>query len=201
MLLQKRGKNRRDVHRGVHIILLISVIFVFTIYGCGGETNVISDYGEPVQSLDYDLNQAEEYFANEDYASAALAYDNFIKNHPLSDDVPYALFREGLAFFKVSEDTRKDQTSTEYAAMKFSDLILMYPNSKYTSNAMSYLRLCHERLAEHNFNVGKYYFDRKEYNAAIMRFQELITKYPGFGFDEEAKRYIEESKKNLSEMK
>ena len=58
-----------------------------------------------------------------------------------------------------------------------------------------------EALAEYNFNVGIYYFEREEYNAAIIRFQEVITKYPGFGFDEDSKRYIEESKKLLSEMR
>jgi len=174
--------------------------FIFLV-GCGGPDNVISDYSEPTPTMDYDLNMAEELFAAEEYEDAALAYEIFIQNHPLNDNIPYALFRQGLSYFKISTDTNRDQAPTERAAVVFSQLILMYPNSKYVSNAMSYLRLCHERLAEYNFNVGMYYFDRKEYNAAIMRFQEVITKYPGFGFDEEAKRYIEESKKNLSELK
>ncbi|MBN1883288.1 MAG: outer membrane protein assembly factor BamD [Deltaproteobacteria bacterium] len=183
------------------VFFCMAVLGCAALFGCGGPENVISDYSEPTPTMDYDLNTAEELFAEEEYESAALAYEVFIQNHPLNDNVPYALFRQGLSYFKVSENTNRDQAPTERAAVIFSQLILMYPNSKYVSNAMSYLRLCHERLAEYNFNIGIYYFDKKEYNAAIMRFQEVITKYPGFGYDEQAKRYIEESKKNLSELK
>jgi len=183
------------------LVSTTAILGLIVLFGCGAQENVISDYSEPTPTMDYDLNTAEELFAAEEYESAALAYEIFIQNHPLNDNVPYALFRQGLSYFKVSENAYRDQSPTERAAVTFSQLILMYPNSKYVSNAMSYLRLCHERLAEYNFNIGMYYFDRKEYNAAIIRFQEVITKYPGFGYDEEAKRYIEESKKSLSELK
>jgi outer membrane protein assembly factor BamD len=183
------------------LLSTVAILGFVVLFGCGGNENVISDYSEPTPTMDYDLNMAEELFAAEEYENAAIAYEIFIQNHPLNDNVPYALFRQGLSYFKVSSNTNADQAPTERAAVIFSQLILMYPNSKYVSNAMSYLRLCHERLAEYNFKVGMYYFDRKEYNAAIMRFQEVITKYPGFGYDEEAKRYIEESKKSLSELK
>jgi outer membrane protein assembly factor BamD len=182
--------------------VILSVFIIVTLSGCGGgPDNVIRDDSQPVPVLESDLSTAENYFSKEDYTSAVVAYDNFIKKHPLNDNIPYALFRQGLSYFKISEDTRRDQTNTERAAEKFSQLILMYPNSKYVSNAMSYLRLCHERLARYNFNVGVYYFDKEEYNAAILRFQDVITKFPGFGYDEESKRYIEESKKRLSEKK
>jgi outer membrane protein assembly factor BamD len=193
--------SAKKAHTTLFLIFSIALA-VILIAGCSKEDkNVIRDYGEPTPTLDYDLNTAENFFATEDYASAAAGYDSFIKSHPLNDNVPYALFRQGLSYFKLSEDPRKDQAPTEKAAEKFSQLILMYPNSKYISSAMSYLRLCHERLAEYNFNVGMYYFEREEYNAAIIRFQDVITKYPGFGYDEDAKKYIEESKKLLSEMK
>lgn len=180
----------------------LSIAFLAALAGCGGgPDNVIRDDSQPVPVLESDLSTAEDYFSKEDYSSAAVAYENFITKHPLNDNIPYALFREGLSYFKISEDTRRDQTNTEHAAEKFSQLILMYPNSKYVSNAMSYLRLCHERLALYNFNVGIYYFDKSEYSAAILRFQDVLTKYPGFGYDEQSKRYIEESKKRLSEEK
>jgi outer membrane protein assembly factor BamD len=184
-------------------ILLVPVLLLaaWSLVACGGPDNVIRDDSQPLPILESDLSTAEGFFAKEDYASAAVAYENFIKKHPLNENIPYALFREGLSYFKVSEDTKREQSTTEKAAEKFSQLILMYPNSKYVSNAMSYLRLCHERLAQYNFNVGIYYFDKGEFNAAILRFQDVITKYPGFGYDEDAKRYIEESKKKLSEEK
>jgi outer membrane protein assembly factor BamD len=190
------------IHDRAFSAVILSLVLIFVVAGCGGgPDNVIRDESQPVPVLESDLSTAENYFTKEDYASAVVAYDNFIKKHPLNENIPYALFREGLAYFKISEDTRRDQSNTERAAEKFSQLILMYPNSKYVSNSMSYLRLCHERLALYNFNVGVYYFDRAEYNAAIVRFQDVITKYPGFGYDEESKRYIEESKKRLSERK
>lgn len=199
--------THKKVKRNLSFLILFTIFFLtlpifFAISGCGGgDKNVRTSTGEPEPTLDFDLKTAEKLFAEEEYDKAAVAYENFIRKHPLNNNVPYALFREGLSFFKSSKDPKRDQTPTEMAAIKFSQLILMYPNSKYTSNAMSYLRLCHERLAEYNFNVGMYYFDREEFNAAIIRFEEVITKYSGFGFDEQAKRYIEESKKRLSELK
>ncbi len=182
-------------------MVIFSIFVAASLAACAAPDNVIRDNSQPVPILESDLSTAEGYFTKEDYANASVAYDNFIKKHPLNENIPYALFREGLSYFKISEDTKRDQSYTEKAAEKFSQLILMYPNSKYVSNAMSYLRLCHERLAQYNFNVGIYYFDKEEYNAAILRFQDVITKYPGFGYDEDSKRYIEESKKKLSERK
>ena len=182
--------------------LVLLILITASLISCGGgPDNVIRDDSQLVPILESELSTAENYFAAEDYGNAAVAYENFIKKHPLNENIPYALFREGLSYFKVSEDTKREQSTTEMAAMKFTQLILEYRNSKYVSNAESYLRLCHERLAQYNFNVGLYYFDRDEYNAAIIRFQDVITKYPGFGLDEDAKRYIEESKKRLSEEK
>ena len=126
----------------------VAILGFIALFGCGGPENVISDYSEPTPTMDYDLNMAEELFAAEEYEDAAWAYEIFIQNHPLNDNVPYALFRQGLSYFKISENAYRDQSPTERAAVTLSQLILMYPNSKYVSNAMSYLRLCHERLAE-----------------------------------------------------
>jgi len=192
---------KKNLSLSVLLTLLTTISLLFLISGCGGNENVRTSTGEPEPTLDFDLKTAEKLFAEEEYDVAAIAYENFIKKHPLNKNVPYALFREGLSYFKSSSNTKRDQLPTEKAAIKFSQLILMYPNSKYTSNAMSYLRLCHERLAEYNFNVGMYYFERDEFNAAIIRFEDVINKYSGFGFDEQSKKFIEESKKRLSELK
>jgi outer membrane protein assembly factor BamD len=184
------------------LFFILLAIIATTLVSCGGgPDNVIRDDSQPVPVLESDLATAENYFAKEDYSNAAVAYDNFIRKHPLNDNIDYALFREGLSYFNISQDPRRGQATTEKAARIFGWLIHDYPNSKYRFNAETYFGLCNDRLAHYYFNIAVFRFDQGQYSAAIIMFQYVLDNYAGFALDEDAHRYQEECKKRLSKEK
>ena len=40
-----------------------------------------------------------------------------------------------------------------------------------------------QKLAEHEFYVGEFYFNRKQYKAALKRFETITRDYPNLGLD------------------
>jgi outer membrane protein assembly factor BamD (BamD/ComL family) len=47
--------------------------------------------------------------------------------------------------------------------------------------------------------VGEYYFDRKQYLAALLRFEKITRDYANVGLDYKVGYYISESKRRLAE--
>ena len=52
---------------------------------------------------------------------------------------------------------------------------------------------CRRQLAQRELYVGKFYFNRGAYNAAIKRFETILKEYPGSEYDDQALYYLGES--------
>ena len=61
------------------------------------------------------------------------------------------------------------------------------------------LRECKKRLGEHEFYVGQFYFKKKDYKAAIKRFELIMREYTNLGLDYKTSYFLKESKKLLAE--
>jgi outer membrane protein assembly factor BamD len=53
-----------------------------------------------------------------------------------------------------------------------------YPDSKLVPQAKQRLREVQEVLAEREFNIGRFYYLRLAYPAAIARLKTLVDRYP-----------------------
>jgi outer membrane protein assembly factor BamD (BamD/ComL family) len=53
-----------------------------------------------------------------------------------------------------------------------------YPTGEWAEKARQYLRMAQQRLAEHEFIIGKYYYKKKNYEAALNRFQTMFAQFP-----------------------
>jgi outer membrane protein assembly factor BamD len=54
-------------------------------------------------------------------------------------------------------------------------------------------------MAEQEFYIGQFYFRRKEYQAALKRFESIASEYPNIGLDYKIEYYIGETKKRMAE--
>jgi outer membrane protein assembly factor BamD len=114
----------------------------------------------------------------EQYVEAIAAYEEFKKIHPTHEEMPYVQYQIGSAYFDQMLSLDRDQTFTKKALSAFEYLIANYPPSLFTEKAKKKVEMLKKRLADHEFYVGKFYYRRRNYWAASVRFQELLAKFP-----------------------
>ena len=64
------------------------------------------------------------------------------------------------------------------AEEEYRSLIMEYPDSKLVPQARQRLREVQEVLAEREYNIGRFYYLRLAYPAAIARLKTLVDRYP-----------------------
>lgn len=162
-------------------------------------TRVRDEYPLNPVALMAELGIADSYFENEQYIDAEVAYNSFIELHPSNANVPYTMFQLGMCHYNQMQTIDRDQTETLKARKEFERLIARFPQSKFALMAEKNLREVKQRLAEHEFYVGEFYFRTKKYGAALKRFEGIQRDYANIGLDYKTNRYIEETKQRLKE--
>ena len=148
-----------------------------------------------------ELKLADSYYYLKKYDDAIFAYEEFIGLHPKNEAVPYVLYQIGISYFNKTDTPDREQVSAYKALENFKYLALNYPENKYAEKAKKYIDECLQRICEHEFLIGKFYFKTKHYKAAISRFKGIIEKYPDTGFYSKAKMYIEDCENALQKEK
>jgi outer membrane protein assembly factor BamD len=143
-----------------------------------------------------ELRLADAEFGAEQYLEAIDSYRLFIKFHPTHEMVAngYASFRIGEAYFKqlptdfwlFPPSYEKDQSSTEDAGNELKSFLDKYPDSPYRDKAKEILVKVGKKLADHEWYVAKYYWQRNKPMGTVLRLRRLLERYRGVGYDEEA---------------
>lgn len=135
------------------------------------------------------LEKAYAYYKNKDTALAISTLDRFIKIHPASPALDYALYLRGVVNF--NEDTgfldfiaKQDMADRDQKAAKesfdaFKELVTRFPDSKYSEDARQRMGYMVNTLARSELNVARYYHKRGAYVAAINRLQAAIQDFQG----------------------
>lgn len=149
-------------------------------------------------ALRAELGIADANFSREEYGYAEAAYNDFLNLHPISENIPYVMYQIGMCHYNKMLTVDRDQTETAAAAKEFERLITRFPASRFSFLAEKNLRECKKRQAEHEFYIGKLYFNMRQYHAALKRFEIVVQKYPNLGLDHKVGFMIEETKKQLA---
>lgn len=133
------------------------------------------------------LDKAYAQFKNGDQAQAIATIDRFIKLHPASPALDYALYLKGTVNFAdnlgfLGSFTRQDLSERDQKAAKesfeaYKELAARFPDSKYTADARQRMTYIVNSLALYEVHVARYYFSRGAYVAAINRAQLAIADY------------------------
>jgi outer membrane protein assembly factor BamD len=142
------------------------------------------------------LEKAFAYYKANDQAQAIATIDRFVKLHPSSPALDYALYLKGLVNFNdnlglFSSISRQDLSERDQKAAKesfesFKELVTRYPDSRYTPDARSRMTYIVNSLAQYEVHVARYYLSRGAHVAAINRAQTALTEYQGVPALEEA---------------
>jgi len=149
--------------------------------------------------------QAEQKLADALFKKKALeealeAYVEFERLHPKNKSVPYVIYQQGMCYFLRMRSIERDQTSTKKALKEFERLGREFPADPFSLQAQRKIRECLINLAEHEFYVGHFYFKAGHYQAALMRFEYLITHYPDLGQYGKTFMYMAKCKEELAEQ-
>lgn len=116
-------------------------------------------------------------YKSDSYDEAILALDRFIELHPGNEDIDYAFYLKSLAYYEQISDVARDQEMTERSLESFNALIKRFPNSQYARDSKLKRDLTLDHLAGKEMEIGRYYLNRNQMNAAINRFRTVVKEY------------------------
>ena len=116
------------------------------------------------------------YLAN-NYDSAIISINRFIRLHPGSEEIAYAYYLKALSFYERISDVSRDQLITEQALEALKQVVRRFPNSKYARDAKLKIDLTHDHLAGKEMEIGRFYLKQNHYVAAINRFKRVVDRY------------------------
>lgn len=127
---------------------------------------------------------------------AVATIDRFMRLHPASPALDYALYLKGMANFNenlgifgsyTGQDlAERDQKASKESFEAFRELSVRFPASTYTADALLRMGYIVQSLAKYEVHVAKYYYKRGAYVAAINRAQIAVTDYRNVPAVEEA---------------
>ncbi len=116
-------------------------------------------FQNPTKQLESQLYIAKSHYNSGEYNKAIISYTTYIsnaKNLKLSTDIPAAISDMAWCYLKTGE--------TQKAEAEFKTLVLEFPNSTFTVEAL--------------FKLAEYHYNRAEYLKAIELYDEIRTKFP-----------------------
>jgi outer membrane protein assembly factor BamD len=129
-------------------------------------------------AVEAELALADAYFLDEEWALAAEAYKDFESMHPRHEAIPYVLFSIGVANLNGYPSIDRSPQQVEEAYSYFSRLTESYPNTEYAEGAREQMARCRRLMAEHDLYVADFYFRMDRYTSALLRYKDIIAKYP-----------------------
>ena len=142
------------------------------------------------------LDLAYAQYRTSERAAALATLDRFIKLHPSSPALDYALYLRGVVNFNdnlgilstlAQQDlAERDQQAARDSYQSFKQLVTQFPQSRYSDDARERMDYIVNALADHEVHVARYYLRRGAFLAAANRAQQVIQDYPQTPANEEA---------------
>ena len=130
--------------------------------------------------------EAFAHYKGQKYDRVIASLEAFTQLHPAHSDVPYALYMTGLCYYEQLGPSSRDQQDTVDALRTFKELIRRFPSTAYALDAKHKVVLLQDALAGKSMDIGRYYLDKKAYQASLPRFQEVAGRFQTTKHVEEA---------------
>jgi outer membrane protein assembly factor BamD len=133
------------------------------------------------------LEKAYAQYKAGEKASAIATIDRFMKLHPASPALDYALYLKGVinfnddlglfSFLTRQDLSERDQKAAKESFESFRELATRFPESRYAPDARQRMNYIVNSLAQYEVHVARYYYSRGAYLAAINRAQLALADY------------------------
>ena len=131
-------------------------------------------------------------YRQQKYDETAQFGKRYVSLYPGDKDAAYAQYLVGMSYHRQIPDVTRDQTLTAQAFNAMNTLVERYPESEYVEDAKAKMRFARDQIAGKEMVTGRYYMERREFQAAINRFRYVVEKF-------QDTRHIEEALARLTE--
>jgi len=149
------------------------------------------------------IERAYMLYKSGEKAQALSTLERFIKLHPTSAAVDYALYLQGLINFNdnlgllgslARQDlSERDQQAARDSYQSFKQLVDQFPQSLYADDARVRMNYIVNSLAAYEVHVARYYYRRGAFVAAANRAQQVVVEFQQSPSAEEALYILAES--------
>ncbi len=136
------------------------------------EDGPFSEHGPLAQ---YNVGLA--HLALQDYEQAVSAFEQVISRYPDSPLVDQARFQIAQASLKGTFQPVYDQSPTDLAIRELETFLREYPKSELVGEASSRLKELKERRAQHEYQVGQFYEQRKRFASARVYYETIVDQF------------------------
>jgi outer membrane protein assembly factor BamD len=127
------------------------------------------------------LGVADSWLAENTSAAlqqAEVEYKDFQTFFPNMPEAAESQLKVAEIHYRQMEKPDRDYTHAKRAEDEYRQLILQYPDSVLVEPAKQKLRQVQEVLGEREYRIGRFYYIRQSYPAAIARLKSLVDAYP-----------------------
>lgn len=127
------------------------------------------------------------YYRAGEAESARAAADRFIRLYPDDENIDYAYYMKGLAFytedasffgrFLPTDPSKRDPGNARESFTDFAQLVTRFPNSPYTADARARMIYLRNLLANYEINVAEFYIKRQAFLSALNRARYVVENY------------------------
>ena len=128
-------------------------------------------------------------------------YKDFITFFPTAPEAPMAQFRVGMGHFRMMGKPDRDRTQARLAEAEFKEFLLKYSDSPLMPRVKARLREVQEVLAEGEYNIARFYYEKQANPAAKSRFQEIVDRYPSFSMADRACWFLAQTYQRMKNTK
>ncbi len=129
---------------------------------------------------------AQSHYNTKQYSLAAYYFDKFVKNYPKSSKLEEAAYLSAHSYFLSSPIFSLDQKDTQEAITALQNFMFKHPDSDKVVEANENIKILTHKLEKKSFEIARQYYHTKDYIAAIVAFDNLLSDYLGTSFKEEA---------------
>ncbi|MBL7781034.1 MAG: outer membrane protein assembly factor BamD [Saprospiraceae bacterium] len=133
--------------------------------------------GDPRAEKAYFCYAYTHYYLKQ-YLLAAYYFKNFSNTFVNSEFREEAAFMSAYSNYQLSPTYRLDQTSTVTAIEEFQLFVNLFPNSKRVDECNKLIDELRRKLEEKAFAEGELYFNLRQYQSAVISFDNLLRDYP-----------------------
>jgi outer membrane protein assembly factor BamD len=145
------------------------------------------------------LKIADSYVKGDEAELAVAEYKKFLEAYPDHQYASYAQYQIAMVYFNQIEGPERGYGGAAKALEEFEKLRKMFPRNPYKDVVDIKIEKCRNIIAEYEFLVGKFYYNKGSYNAAVGRFEGLLKKFPDYSGEPEVLFYAGDAYKTLKQ--
>ncbi|HVP10523.1 MAG TPA: outer membrane protein assembly factor BamD [Phycisphaerae bacterium] len=140
---------------------------------------IIDDYARETPTAEQALRMKADYhYLNGEFEEAELAYARLVRDFPRGRYVKIAMLRSGQSALARFPGVEFDDADLLEAEVYLTDFQQRYPRESADSGVPQIMSNIHERRAEKDYRIGRYYERTKAPDAAIFYYRQVEDKWP-----------------------